>query len=104
MSSRDSHSQNSVPITQDSQESPLTKTVATLFGNIFAVMANEEVMAAAKPTASMDLTIKHRLMKADPAGTRFSSLQRKRNVAVSLAFLDMCIRLRSQKLFLFKLF
>lgn len=58
-------------------ESSLTKTVATLFGNIFAVMANVEVMAAAKPTASIDLTIKHRLMKAGPAGTRFSSLQRK---------------------------
>lgn len=58
-------------------DSALTNTVATLLGNIFAVMANEEVMAAAKPTASMDLTMKHRLMKAGPAGTLFSILQNK---------------------------
>lgn len=55
--------------------SALTRTVATLFGNIFAVMAKEEVIAAAKPTASMDLTTKHRLMKAGPSGTRSSNLQ-----------------------------
>lgn len=60
---------------QHGTESALTKTVATLLGNILAVMANEEVMAAAKPTASMDLTMKHRLMKAGPAGTRFRTLQ-----------------------------
>lgn len=58
-------------------DSALTNTVATLLGNIFAVMANEEVMAAAKPKASMDLTMKHRLMKAGPAGTLFSILQNK---------------------------
>lgn len=62
---------------QHRTDSALTNTVATLLGNIFAVMANEEVMAAAKPKASMDLTMKHRLMKAGPAGTLFSILQNK---------------------------
>lgn len=57
--------------------STLTSTVATLFGNIFAVKAKEEVIAAAKPTASMDLTTKHRVMKAGPAGTLSRSLRGK---------------------------
>lgn len=61
------------PRTQRS--SRLTKIVATLFGNIFTTMAKDEVIAAAKPTASTDLTMKHRLMKVAPAGTRFSNLQ-----------------------------
>lgn len=74
--SRDSRVQNNMPIAQDL--SALTKTVATLFGNIFAVMANVEVIAAAKPTASTDLTTKHREMKAGPAGTRLSNLQEKK--------------------------
>lgn len=65
-----------MPIAQDL--SALTKTVATLFGNIFAVMANVEVIAAAKPTASTDLTTKHREMKAGPAGTRLSNLQEEK--------------------------
>lgn len=73
--SRDPRVQNNMPIAQDL--SVLTKTVATLFGNIFAVMANVEVIAAAKPTASMDLTTKHREMKAGPAGTRLSNLQQQ---------------------------
>lgn len=64
---------NNMPERQGS--SALTRTVATLFGNIFAVMAKEEVIAAAKPMASMDLTTKHRLMKAGPSGTRSSNLQ-----------------------------
>lgn len=67
-----------MPIAQDL--SALTKTVATLFGNIFAVMANVEVIAAAKPTASTDLTTKHREMKAGPAGTRLSNLQEKKKI------------------------
>lgn len=46
----------------------LTRTVATLFGKIFAVIAKDDVMAAAKPNASKDLTIKHRVMKVAPAG------------------------------------
>lgn len=58
----------------------LTNTVATLFGNIFAVMAKVEVMAAAKPTASTDLTMKHRVMNGAPAGTRSSSLQRNHRI------------------------
>lgn len=62
-----------MPVTQGL--STLTKTVATLLGNIFAVIAKEEVIAAAKPTASTDLTIKHRVMKVGPAGTRSSNLQ-----------------------------
>lgn len=64
---------SNIPSAQHS--SGLTKTVATLFGNIFAIMAKVEVMAAAKPTASMDLTMKHRVMNVAPAGTRFSNLQ-----------------------------
>lgn len=75
MFSRDPRVQNNMPIAQDL--SVLTKTVATLFGNIFAVMENVEVIAAAKPTASMDLTTKHREMKAGPAGTRLSNLQQQ---------------------------
>ena len=63
--------------------SALTKTVATLFGNIFAVKANEEVIAAAKPTASTDLTTKHRAMKVGPAGTRSSNLQGVKEKTVS---------------------
>lgn len=53
----------------------LTKTVATLLGNIFTTMVKDEVIAAAKPTASTDLTMKHRLMKVASAETRFSNLQ-----------------------------
>ena len=60
--------------------STLTKTVATLFGNIFAVNAKEEVIAAAKPTASTDLTTKHIVMKAGPAGTRSSNLREKNEI------------------------
>lgn len=63
--------------TQDS--SALTSTVATLFGNIFAVMAKVEVIAAAKPSASIDLTTKHRAMKGGPDGTRSSNLQDEKN-------------------------
>ena len=59
--------------------SALTSTVATLFGNIFAVMAKVEVIAAAKPSASIDRTIKHRVIKGGPAGTRSSNLQEERN-------------------------
>lgn len=70
---------SNIPSTQ--RLSGLTKTVATLFGNIFAVMAKDEVMAAAKPTASTDLTMKHRLMNGAPAGTRFNNLQRMDNQA-----------------------
>ncbi len=40
-------------------------------------MAKEEVIAPAKPTASTDLTIKHRAMKGGPDGTRSSNLQEK---------------------------
>lgn len=57
--------------------SALTKTVATLLGKIFAVMAKEEVMAAAKPTASMDLTMKDSAMKGGPAGIRSNNLRQK---------------------------
>ncbi len=64
-----------MPVTQG--PSALTKTVATLFGNILAVMAKDEVIAAAKPTASTDLTTKHRVMKAGPSGTRSSNLQKE---------------------------
>lgn len=64
-----------MPVTQGL--STLTKTVATLFGNIFAVIEKEEVIAAAKPRASIDLITKHKEMKADPAGTRSSNLQEK---------------------------
>lgn len=65
---------------RDSEYSPaLTKTVATLFGNIFPIIATVEVIAPAKPTASMDLTMKHRAMKTGPSGTRSSNLQEKQN-------------------------
>lgn len=64
--------------------STLTNTVATLFGNIFAVMAKEEVIAAAKPKASIDLTRKHRVMKAGPAGTRSSNLLSKERKDIQL--------------------
>lgn len=57
----------------------LTKTVATLFGNIFATMEIAEVIAAAKPTASMHLTMKHREMNMAPPGTRSINLQRIKN-------------------------
>lgn len=63
--------------------STLTKTVATLFGNIFAVKAKDEVIAAAKPKASIDLTTKHRVMKAGPAGTRFSNLRERKAKTIS---------------------
>ena len=66
--------------------STLTKTVATLFGNIFAVMAKVEVMAAAKPRASTDLTIKHSVMKMAPSGARSSNLQRHQRE--ELAFVE----------------
>lgn len=61
--------------------STLTRTVATLFGNIFAVMAKADVIAAPKPTASSDLTIKHRLMNIGPAGARSRNLQRRQEPA-----------------------
>lgn len=52
----------------------LTKTVAILFGNTFADTAKEDVIAAAKPRASTDLIIKHRVIKLAPAGARSSNL------------------------------
>lgn len=52
----------------------LTRTVAILFGNTFADTAKEEVIAAAKPTASTDLTTKQSVIKGTPEGTRSSKL------------------------------
>lgn len=77
--SRDS---NASTTCQADKTSALTRTVATLFGNIFAVMAKEEVMAAAKPKASRDLTIKHRVMKVAPAGARSSNLRRNKGANI----------------------
>lgn len=55
----------------------LTRTVAILLGNAFARIENDAVIAAAKPTASIALTKKHKLMNIGPLGTLSSILKKK---------------------------
>lgn len=55
----------------------LTRTVAILLGNAFARIEDDAVIAAAKPTASIALTKKHKPMNIGPLGTLSNILKTK---------------------------
>lgn len=57
-----------------------TNTVATLFGNAFARIEKDAVIAAAKLTASAILTRKHIAINIGPSGTWSNTLKKNKTI------------------------